>query len=141
MEQKRLASHNPSGTCQGEPCTLPLAVLHLNNELFMNVPLLIYTMLLCDFFSDAMRDKESLKQLLEYDTQLVRKERVKMLCQNSSNKKTKFQKVTLVTNPDKTLAYCHVPKAASSAWMLIFAHINKLEKKPFLWPGNFSHGL
>ena len=107
----------------------------------MNVPLLIDTMFLCDFFSDAMRDKESLKQLLEYDTQLVRKERVKMLCQNSSNKKTKFQKVTLVTNPDETLAYCHVPKAASSAWMLIFAHINKLENKPFLWKGNFSYGL
>ena len=32
--------------------------------------------------------------------------------------------VTLITEPTKKIAYCHVPKVASTAWMLSFAEMN-----------------
>ena len=34
----------------------------------------------------------------------------------------------ITTEDTKRLAYCHVPKVASSAWMLTFAEMNHLEK-------------
>ena len=34
--------------------------------------------------------------------------------------------VTLTTEPQKELAYCHVPKVASSSWMLTFAEMNRI---------------
>ena len=33
-------------------------------------------------------------------------------------------KVKLVMEPSRTVAYCHVPKIASTAWMLGFAKMN-----------------
>ena len=34
--------------------------------------------------------------------------------------------VTLVIEPSHTIGYCHVPKVASSTWMLAFAKMNGL---------------
>jgi hypothetical protein len=94
--------------------------------------------LLCLFFSDDKEDNYESSNL--NDTQTLRKEGIEQYCLNSRNKKAKFERVILVTNPDKTLAYCHVPKAASSAWMLIFSQMNKLQSKSVLWEENFPPG-
>ena len=40
-----------------------------------------------------------------------------------------YTTVTLVTEPSHTLGYCHVPKVASSSWMLAFAKMNGLIKE------------
>ena len=37
---------------------------------------------------------------------------------------TSDTKVKLVMEPSRTIAYCHVPKIASTAWMLGFAKMN-----------------
>ena len=34
-----------------------------------------------------------------------------------------------MTDPEKRLAYCHVPKAASSSWMSVFADLNGIEER------------
>ena len=36
----------------------------------------------------------------------------------------KLPGVSLITEPTEKLAYCHVPKVASTAWMLSFAEMN-----------------
>ena len=42
---------------------------------------------------------------------------------------SKFSRIRFVTDPDKALAFCHVPKAASSSWMQVFAGLNQLQKR------------
>ena len=42
---------------------------------------------------------------------------------------TSDTKVKLVMEPSRTIAYCHVPKIASTAWMLGFAKMNGFLKE------------
>ena len=35
-------------------------------------------------------------------------------------------KVTLVMEPSRSIAFCHVPKVASTLWMLVYAKMNEL---------------
>ena len=37
-----------------------------------------------------------------------------------------IKKVRLITDENKSLAYCHVPKAASTTWMVAFAKTNSV---------------
>jgi len=72
--------------------------------------------------------------------QLQRIQNAKDFCKNSSqilptNKKSK---VVLVTDPEQRLAYCHVPKVASSAWMIIFSDLNRLPTKLHLFEKDIS---
>jgi hypothetical protein len=63
---------------------------------------------------------------LEDVSQTTRKRKVTEFCKNFKDSKEKyFPQIRLVTDPDKHLAYCHVPKVASSAWMLIFARLHQ----------------
>ena len=42
------------------------------------------------------------------------------------NKVKTTQKVVLIRDENQSVAYCHVPKAASTTWMVAFAKMNKL---------------
>ena len=67
-----------------------------------------------------------LSSLEEDATQVLRKRKVEEFCKNFKNNQSKyFPEIVLVTDPEEKLAYCHVPKVASSAWMLVFAELNQ----------------
>ena len=40
--------------------------------------------------------------------------------------KVSHRKVALVMEPSRAIAFCHVPKVASTLWMLVFAKMNEL---------------
>ena len=40
--------------------------------------------------------------------------------------KVSHGKVTLVMEPSRAIAFCHVPKVASTLWMLVYAKMNEL---------------
>ncbi len=81
---------------------------------------------LFDNWSLPSYKNQDLLTTLKDSTQVTRKAKVKEFCKHYKNSKSKyFPKIVLVTDPEKSLAYCHVPKVASSAWMLIFAELNQ----------------
>jgi len=72
--------------------------------------------------------------------QIQRMKNAKDFCKNSSQilPTKKKSKVVLVTDPEQRLAYCHVPKVASSAWMIIFSDLNRLPTKLHLFEKDIS---
>ena len=45
---------------------------------------------------------------------------------NSNNANTEKDIVKFITDNDGLMAFCHIPKAASTTWMFTFAKINEL---------------
>ena len=40
--------------------------------------------------------------------------------------KVSHGKLTLMMEPSRAIAFCHVPKVASTLWMLVYAKMNEL---------------
>lgn len=54
--------------------------------------------------------------------------------------KKRTSSVRLITSRDKTVAYCHVPKAASTSWMVAFAQLNQVQDYQQLIERGLLHG-
>ena len=72
----------------------------------------------------------------------VRKQVVKSLNRQSSLKASFSTKddVNFVSDKNSQWAYCHVPKAASTTWMLALAQINQLQNYTELMQEGLLHG-
>jgi chondroitin 4-sulfotransferase 11 len=78
---------------------------------------------------NLLTDTKNLSE--NYSNDEVQNWRQKLLqsqCSSSQVHHHSFQsKVTLLTDPQRTIAYCHVPKIATSSWMIVFGELNDLK--------------